>query len=105
MTFGMLNCTQHKLVLKEKESLDFATMNHYELKRDVARGTGEYLSAFGETMGCPCRRSRVSTINSRKITHAFIPATKLNHPASYSRSTKPFSPIYELTAKCSLGTA
>src|SRR4051794_21944920 len=53
MTFGTSNCTQHKLVLKEKETLYFATQNHYELKRDVAKGGGEYLSAFATTMGCP----------------------------------------------------
>lgn len=53
MTFGTSNCTQHKLVLKEKESLHFATMNHFELKRDIAKGTGEYLSAFSNTLGCP----------------------------------------------------
>jgi len=53
MTFGTSNCTQHKLVLKEKESLHFATMNHFQLKSEIAKGSGEYLSAFAATMGCP----------------------------------------------------
>lgn len=55
MTFGTSNCTQHKLVLREKESLHFATMNHYELKSEMAKGGGEYLSAFGATLGCPTK--------------------------------------------------
>src|SRR4051794_31289808 len=50
MTFGTSNCTQHKLVLKEKESLYFATHNHFELKGNIAKGDGEYLSAFATTM-------------------------------------------------------
>ncbi|MNK12062.1 hypothetical protein D3C87_301180 [compost metagenome] len=53
MTVGTSNCTQHKLVLKEKESLHFATMNHFELKNEIAKGQGEYVSAFATTMGCP----------------------------------------------------
>lgn len=52
MTVGTSNCTQHKLVLKEKESLYFATMNYFELKSEIAKGQGTYLSAFGTTMGC-----------------------------------------------------
>lgn len=52
MTIGTSNCTQHKLVLKEKESLHFATMNHYELKNEIAKGNGEYISAFATTIGC-----------------------------------------------------
>lgn len=53
MTAGTSNCTQHKIVVKEKESLHFATMNYYELKAEAARGEGNYLSAFSDTIGCP----------------------------------------------------
>ena len=53
MTFGTSNCTQHKLVRTEKESLHFATMNYFELKSSIAKGDGEYLSAFATTIGCP----------------------------------------------------
>jgi hypothetical protein len=52
MTSGTSNCTQHKIVLKEKESLHFATMNYHELKAESARGEGIYLSAFSDTIGC-----------------------------------------------------
>jgi hypothetical protein len=52
MTFGTSNCTQHKLVLKEKESLHFVTNNYYELKSEVARGEGPYLQAYANTLGC-----------------------------------------------------
>ncbi len=52
MTFGTSNCTRHKLVLKEKESLHFVTENYYEVQADMARGTGKFLSVLGETIGC-----------------------------------------------------
>lgn len=52
MTFGTSNCTQHKLVLKEKESLHFVTENYFEVQADMARGAGQYLSTLGQTLGC-----------------------------------------------------
>lgn len=53
MTVGTSNCTQHKIVLTEKESLHFALMNYHELKAEAARGGGVYLAAFSDTIGCP----------------------------------------------------
>lgn len=55
MTMGTSNCTQHKIVMTEKETLHFATMNYYELKGEVAKGQGQYLAAFAQTMGCESR--------------------------------------------------
>ncbi len=52
ITFGTSNCTQHKVVKTEKQSLHFATMNYMELKSQMAQGEGEYLSAFAQTIGC-----------------------------------------------------
>jgi len=52
MTFGTSNCSQHKLVKTEKESLYFVTMNYFELKSEVAKGQGEYLTALAKTLGC-----------------------------------------------------
>lgn len=53
MTFGTSNCTKHRIVKTEQESLYFATQNYYEIKGEMARGQGEYLSAFASTIGCP----------------------------------------------------
>ncbi len=106
MTFGTSNCTQHKLVLKEKESLHFATMNHFELKRDIATGKGDYLSAFASTMGCPV------TAQERLNTHL---KTEYSRLYSNGGEVKPETVLLEvyktilndrdLTAKCSLGRA
>lgn len=52
MTFGTSNCTKHKLVLKEQESLHYVTHNYYELKAEIARGEGPYLQAYAHTIGC-----------------------------------------------------
>ena len=40
MTFGTSNCSKHKIVKKEKESLHFVTMNYFELK------AGQYRSVY-----------------------------------------------------------
>lgn len=52
MTVGTSNCTQHKIVMTEQQSLHFATQNFYELKGEAARGEGAYLQAFAQTIGC-----------------------------------------------------
>lgn len=52
MTIGTSNCTRHKLVLKEKEAIHFATHNSFELIREAAMGEGEFLSAYYATLGC-----------------------------------------------------
>lgn len=105
MTFGTSNCTQHKLVLKEKESLYFATMNHYELKRDVARGTGEYLSAFGETMGCPMSAQSRLNDQLKENYSRLYPSDKVEPSGVLLEVYKTILSDHELTAKCSLGTA
>lgn len=53
MTIGTSNCTRHNLVETEKESLHFVTMNYFELKGEIAKGEGQFLSSFSSTMGCP----------------------------------------------------
>jgi hypothetical protein len=55
MTFGTSNCSQHKLVQKEKESLHFMTHNYYEIKAETARGEGAYLQAYAHTIGCSAK--------------------------------------------------
>ncbi len=105
MTVGTSNCTQHKLVQKEKESLHFATMNHFELKGEIARGEGEYLSSFAMTMGCPM--SAQSRLNQ---------SLQSNYSQIYGSSSvapeQVLTEVYkviltdrELTAKCSLGVS
>lgn len=52
MTLGTSNCSKHKIVQTEKKSLHFVTHNLYEMKSEVAKGNGPYLSALGEVIGC-----------------------------------------------------
>ncbi|MCO4792212.1 MAG: DUF3015 family protein [Bacteriovoracaceae bacterium] len=52
MTFGTSNCSQHSIVKTEKEAIHFAEANHHQLMLDISRGSGEYLSAFNEILGC-----------------------------------------------------
>lgn len=105
MTFGTSNCTQHKIVLKEKESLYFATMNHYELKADVAKGQGEYLSAFAATMGCPATAQSRLNDRLRSNFSKVYPDSKVNPEGVLLEVYKTIFSDTELTDKCSLGAA
>lgn len=53
MTVGTSNCTKHKIVLHEQESLHFATQNYFEILAQASRGQGTTLAAFSDTIGCP----------------------------------------------------
>lgn len=56
MTIGTSNCSKHKLVKTEMESLHFATHNYFEIKSELASANGTYLSALSETLGCQNQR-------------------------------------------------
>ncbi len=53
MTVGTSNCTKHKIVQTEQESLHFATQNYFEIMSEASRGQGTTLAAFSDTIGCP----------------------------------------------------
>lgn len=105
MTFGTSNCTQHKIVLKEKESLYFATMNHYELKADLAKGNGEYLSAFASTMGCPASAQSRLNEKLRSNYSKVYPDSGVKPDGVLVEVYKTIFSDVELTNKCSLGAA
>lgn len=104
MTSGTSNCTQHKIVLKEKESLHFASMNYYELKRDAAKGEGEYLSAFATTIGCPAQaQARFNQKVRGSYGEVFRAGAKVDAESALLEVYKIILSDKELTAQCSLG--
>ena len=52
MTIGTSNCSQHSIVKNEKRSIKFATDNYFEIAADAAKGNGEFLASFADTIGC-----------------------------------------------------
>jgi len=52
MTTGTSGCTQHDLVLNEKQKIHFMESNMAPLQYEVALGNGERLEAMGMIMGC-----------------------------------------------------
>jgi hypothetical protein len=103
MTVGTSNCTKHKIVTKEKESLHFATNNYFELQGDVARGRGEYLAAFAATMGCPAgAQSRLNDHLRRNYDDLFGKGD-VNPEALMIEVFKTIFRDESLTAQCSLG--
>ena len=53
MTFGTSNCSAHKIVDNQGESVKFATLAYHDLVVQMAQGKGEHLAAFANTLGCP----------------------------------------------------
>lgn len=82
MTVGTSNCSKHKIVKKEQESLHFATMNYYELKGEVAKGSGKYLSAFATTMGCNAGSQEMLNAELKNNYKNIFPSNKVNPEAT-----------------------
>ncbi len=102
MTIGTSNCTQHKLVLKEKESLHFATMNYFELKNEIAKGNGEYLSAFASTVGCPAQAQESLNRHLRQNFKALYPNAKVQPENVLVEVYKAILSDEQLTRQCSM---
>lgn len=83
MTSGTSGCARHDLVLKEKEKIYFVESNFIPLKREVAFGRGERMSALAEIWGCSNSKELTDVLrkNYREIFHKTSPSTvveKLN---------------------------
>lgn len=103
MTVGTSNCTKHKIVLKEQESLHFATMNYFELKSAIVKGEGEYLSAFANTMGCPMQAQGRLNQQLRSNYDQLYPSNQIQPENVLTEVYKAILSDSDLTQQCSLG--
>lgn len=100
MTVGTSNCSQHKIVKQEMESLHFATMNYYELKGDVVKGDGTHLAAFVETVGCDVSSHKLLNSELKNNYEKIFPAGKVNPEASLYEVYKTIFSNQDLTRQC-----
>lgn len=52
ISFGTSNCTEDGVAMASKEKEAFVEANLADLKQDIAKGEGEYLSALSSLYGC-----------------------------------------------------
>ncbi|ATH08439.1 hypothetical protein BIY24_10905 [Halobacteriovorax marinus] len=52
MTFGTSGCAQHSIVKNESKIIHFAESNYYQLQKEIALGSGSYITAFSGLIGC-----------------------------------------------------
>ncbi len=79
MTLGTSNCSRHQIVKNEMKSLHFVTHNYYELKAEAAKGSGEYLMALNEVLGCNPKSALQFT---RKMKSTFKEVFESKNPES-----------------------
>ena len=53
ITSGTSGCSQHSLVKRDMAPIYYAEANIEELKVEMAKGEGEYVSVFSDALGCP----------------------------------------------------
>jgi hypothetical protein len=102
ITFGTSNCTQHKIVRTEKQSLHFATMNYFELQQEMAQGHGEYLSGFAQTLGCQASSQRTLGQALKSRYSELVPAQGVLPEKLLLEVYKTILTHPELMRKCSL---
>lgn len=103
MTFGTSNCSKHSIVQKEKESLHYVTMNYHELKSDIAKGNGEFLTSFSHTLGCPTSANASFHKNLQKNYNKLFKTSNVNPEDTLLEVYNTIFTNKELTNKCALG--
>lgn len=105
MTMGTSNCSKHKLVKTEKESLHFATHNYFELKRETALGQGEFLSTFATTLGCAGNHQELFSVEMQRNFGKLFPSdrTEVSPEDLLLQTYITILSNRELTQSCSLG--
>jgi hypothetical protein len=102
MTSGTSNCQKHSIVMREKQSLHFVTMNYYELKGNVARASGEHLSAFSRTLGCSAESATRLGQQLQKNYEVIFPDQNLNPENALLEVYKTILRDETLTHQCGL---
>jgi len=100
MTSGTSNCTKHKIVLKEKESLHFVTHNYFELKSQVAMGSGTHISALSQTMGCSGVNQQMNQSLKNSYSEIFDNSNNANPEKALTEIFKVILRNPELAKKC-----
>lgn len=71
VTSGTSGCSRHDIVLNEQSHVHFAEINLKSLSIDMAKGHGEYLVSFAQTLGCKDQAAdhfaEVTRVNFSKI--------------------------------------
>jgi hypothetical protein len=100
MTLGTSGCAQHSIVKNESKILHFAEANHYQLQKEIAMGTGPYISAFSGLIGC----QNSATFNSRiqKKFDAIYPTEKTDPNIALRNILQSIQSDQELSKNCQI---
>jgi hypothetical protein len=52
MTFGTIGCDKHSFAKNEEAGVTFALANQENLSIEMAKGEGEYVAGFAQSLGC-----------------------------------------------------
>jgi hypothetical protein len=52
MTLGTSGCSQHSIVRNDAKGIHFAEANMNQLAIEMARGNGEFVAGFAQSLGC-----------------------------------------------------
>ncbi len=75
ITSGTSGCSQHSLVKRDMAPVYYAEANKEELKIDMARGEGEYLTTFAEALGCPSNLKKQFSNETQKNFSKIFPTS------------------------------
>jgi hypothetical protein len=101
MTSGTSGCDRHSIVKTEKAPLHFVEANRESLMIDMAKGHGEYLTAFAQVMGCS--RESVSHFSSaaQKRSTSLLSAEEVSDTQIIETIQSTISEDPQLTVSCS----
>ena len=100
MTLGTSGCSQHSIVKNESKIIHFAEANHYQLQKEIAMGSGSYVTAFSGLIGC----ENNANFNSRiqKKFDKIYPDTTTSPNVALRNILKSIQEDQELSTNCQL---
>ena len=77
ITSGTSNCSANGIVFSDKEATVYAEANLQNLKIDMARGSGESLTAFAQILGCQAEATSAFGAMTQKHYEHIFPTAKV----------------------------
>jgi len=101
ITSGTSGCSQHSIVMREKAPIYYAEANLEELKVDMAKGEGEYVSIFSDALGCPTNLKSDFVQSSKDKYETIFPKSDLSAQEMLENVKKMIKETPTLSGKCS----
>lgn len=100
MTLGTSGCAKHSIVKNDAKGIHYAEANLNELAIEMARGNGEFVAGFAQTLGCQNTRAFGSMVQTKYA--VILPSEKTSGVELYNNVKAEIKNNATLASSCSI---